>query len=788
MRTGSVAFLLGVLLVQQWEAVPPPARLAPLAALVLLPLLVPALRRLPRPLPWALARLAWAAAGVLWAALYAHGLLQRGMDPAIEWQDVWVTGRIASLPVIEERRTRFLLDVDALRHGGMSHPSPGRVRLSWYQRPPDLGAGERWRLKVRLKPPHGFSNPGGFDYEGWLFGRRVRAVGYVRADPGNRRLAPGGGLDGLRQRIAERIAQALGDSPRAALIQALAVGERRAMSDHQWEVLTRTGTNHLLAISGLHVGLAAALGFFLGRWGWSLAGRAPLLLPAPVAGAVVSLVTAGVYALLAGLALPTRRALVMVAAVLLALLLRRRVAPSHALALALLAVLALDPFAVTGAGLWLSFGAVALLLYAMGGRPLAGGLWWRWGRAQWVVALGLLPLLLAWFGRGTLASPVANLVAIPWVTLGVVPPVLAGALLAPLAEPAAALLFRLADLSLAGLWPLLEALADLPHLSWWQAPPPTWALLAGSAGAFALLAPAGFPGRWLGLLALAPALTLTPARPPPGSAWLTLLDVGHGLSAVVHTHAHTLVFDTGPRLGPTFDAGEAAVVPYLKSAGVRRVDRLIISHGDNDHIGGMHSLRRALPVAGVLTGVPERIPGAVRCRTGQHWTWDGVEFRILHPPPGSGLTGNDGSCVLRVAAGDDEALIAADVEAPAEAMLLASGEDLATDVLVAPHQGSKTSSTPAFVAAVQPDYVLFPVAYRNRWHHPHERVLERYRAIGARTYTSAQYGALRFDLGPTPDRAPPGAWRSAARRYWHPHPAPGRTDILPPEPTRRGCW
>ncbi|GAB6042195.1 DNA internalization-related competence protein ComEC/Rec2 [Endothiovibrio diazotrophicus] len=748
----ALAFLVGVLILYRLPELP--NLLWGLAALPLLPL---AFRRPPLRLPLALL------GGFLWASLHAHFALQARLDPALDGARVVAEGRVASIPERSGRRLRFVFDVAALDG---EEVAPLRTRISWFDAADAPRAGERWRLRLRLKSPRGLSNPGGFDYEGWLFQQGIGATGYVR-DGDNRRLsaAPWWSLDAFRQRLAEGI-EGGGGGGRRAVLAALAVGYRGGIERPTWEVFTATGTSHLIAISGLHIGLVAGFAFLLGRWLWSRSAWTSLRLPAPLAGAWVALAAACGYAALAGFSIPTRRALVMVAVVMVALIARRRVAPSRGLALALGAVLLVDPPAVLAPGFWLSFMAVAVLLFGLGiGGGGEGGRaspWRKWGRAQWLIFVGLAPLLLLWFGQLSLAAPLANLLAVPWVSVAVVPPALTGALLLPLWERGGQLLLHLADHAFGELWPLLEWLAAQPAAAWRMASPEPLPLVLAALGAALLVAPRGVPLRGFGALLLLPLLAFAPPRPEAGRFRATMLDVGQGLSVVVETARHTLVYDTGPRYAGGFDTGRAVVVPYLRSRGVGRVDRLVVSHAAADHAGGVASLLQALPVASVIGG--DRRAGR-RCVAGERWRWDGVTFRVLHPPTGVSPRDNDGSCVLQVRGAWGSLLLTGDLEAAGERQLLSRwGRSLHSDLLQVPHHGSATSSTAAFIEQVAPRYALFSVGYRNRFGFPRPAVVERYRERGSEILLSSVRGALIFEPGP--QAPPPPGWREARRKFW----------------------
>ena len=766
-----LAFLAGILLVQQAAALPA------LAWTWLLP--APAL------VAWRWPRIGLPAlfllAGILWVTVRAGDLLADQLPAALEGADLRVEGRIADLPVAGERGLRFVFDIERAWQGDQPVRLPRTVQLGIYGAAPTLRVGDAWAFTVRLKRPHGFQNPGGFDYEAHLFQLRVRATGYVRDHEPPRLIAPfpaslqegvppGYRLNHYRQALSERIQTLLPDNRFAPMIIAFANGDDDAIPDDQWQVLTRTGTGHLIAISGMNIGLVAGMAFFLVRWLWSLPGVTVLWVPAPMIAAGMALLAALGYAALAGFAIPTQRALVMLAVVLGGVFLRRRTSPSVLLAVALLVVLLVDPLAVMSPGFWLSFAAVAVILYVMAGGALANG--WKerlaaWGRLQWAIALGLLPLLLFLFQQVSLSGPFANLAAIPVVELAVIPATLlgvAGSLFLP--DSVAAWPFLFAAQAMALLWPLLELLARVEGTQWVQHSPPLWTLAAAVVGTLLLLAPRGLPARWLGLVWLLPMFLVRPALPAPGAVWLTLLDVGQGLSVVARTAGHTLVYDTGARLSARFDAGRAVIVPYLRHAGVTRVDTLIVSHGDNDHIGGSASLRAAMPVTRVLSSVPERLANAETCQSGQGWEWDGVRFEMLHPDRDSPLTGNNLSCVLRIVSPHGRALLPGDIAAPAErAMLLEREGQLAAEVLVVPHHGSKSSSTETFLDTVRPRVALLPVGYRNRYHHPHPAIVARYVERGIALQDSAAAGAvsLRLDAaGLRIDR-----YRDTQRRYWH---------------------
>ncbi|WPL12870.1 MULTISPECIES: DNA internalization-related competence protein ComEC/Rec2 [Thiorhodovibrio] len=719
-------------------------------------------------------------------------LLCQPFDESLLRQDLLIQGRVAGLPDQTSERARFLFHIERASRQldaeqqpespSTSEPLelPEQVRLSWYKGAPQIKAGERWSLLVRLKPPHGFVNPAGFDYERWLFQQGIGATGYVRDSDQNRRLDAGPGdqwLNHLRQQLRARIIAVLGETRAAALVRALVLGDREGLTPPDWQVLTRTGTNHLLAISGLHIGLIATAAFFLTRGFWARAGSLPLWLAAPRAGAVMAMLAALGYSALAGFAVSTQRALAMLAVVLVALIAGRTLRPFAALSLALLAVLLVDPLAMLSYGFWLSFGAVSALLYALGGRLGQPSLFAGWSRAQWTVALGLLPLLLLLFGRASLIAPPVNLIAVPLFSV-----LLPAILLATLISLASSWTLPLTLIG-AGLehgLNLLATLAELPWATIGLGERPLWVWGAAFAGVALLLAPRGLPGRWLGLIYLLPLLLVRPLPPAPGTAAVTVLDVGQGLAVVIRTARHTLVYDLGPRFPSGFNTGTAVVAPYLRALGIGEVDLLVVSHADQDHAGGLSGLLEENPVARLLSGEPAELESALSsgvtaepCQAGQQWHWDGVELAILHPSAATQLEGNDSSCVLKITTGGASLLLSGDAGNRIEAGLVREyGQALRAEVLVAGHHGSATSSARVFLEQVDPRWVIYSAGFANRYGFPAKVVSERVDHLGIPSLNTATTGAISFLLPARPPLGPPELARAQRDRLWRHHPAP----------------
>ncbi len=762
MRSGTIAFLSGILLLQQLDQLPDSLWCGLLLLIIPVIFIIPPILRV----------VSYFFCGFLWALLYSTMIFSSHLNESLEGKNLVVEGYISSLPKVHERSTQFEFDVTDLMFQNRSQSLSGKILLTWYNTAPQLQPGDQWRFVVRLKRPHGFMNPGGFDYERWLFQKEIRARGYIRESSVNQRITfqvsdyP---LQRFRYYLADSILSVLSDSPYRGIVMALAIGERQHISEEQWQVFTDTGTNHLMAISGLHVGMVSALLFFVVRYLWGNFGYLSLRFPAPKAAATAAIIGAFCYAALAGFSVPTQRAFIMLLVVMLCVIWQRQRAASEVLSLSLLAVLLFDPNSVLSAGFWLSFGAVGIILFAMNGRIGKPGVWQKWGYIHVVVGVGLTPMLLLLFQKVALLSPLANFVAVPWVSGITVPLTLLGTITVAVIPFAGEVLLKLADISLSLIWPFLAYIASIDAMLWNQHEPPLWSILLGIVGILWLLIPMGSPARWLGLIWLMPIFLVKPASPENGEVWFTVLDVGQGLSAVVRTKNHTLVYDFGPRFNQRFDTGKAVVVPFMKNLGVEKIDTLIVSHGDNDHIGGLNSVLDQFQAHRILTSTPEELAydHTEHCRTGQRWQWDDVSFQIIHPDKNSLFSGNNGSCVLRIEnKWGYRILITGDIEKKAEAYLVKYyAVELPSHILVAPHHGSKTSSTQSFIDVINPEYVVFPVGYRNRWGFPKESVVGRYQILGAQMFDSASHGAVTFRTGKLKNSVE--TYRQSGQRYWH---------------------
>ncbi|HET6603922.1 MAG TPA: DNA internalization-related competence protein ComEC/Rec2 [Xanthomonadaceae bacterium] len=700
--------------------------------------------------------------GFLWTAVHGQLALQARLPEHLVGQELAIQGTVVGLPRSDEGRQRFDLAIE--RAASAPEIEGRRVRLSWYGRAPLVLSGARWHLQVRLKRPRGVQNPGGFDFERHALERRLAATGYVREGPANRRLDAARGIDAWRAGASARMHAVLGPAD-ARFVAALAVGDTRALSQPDWEVLRATGTTHLFAISGFHVGLVAGFAVLLLRALYRLWPQAGLHLPLPPAAAVAGLAGAAGYAALAGYELPAVRTVLMIAVAVLAIALRRAASSWQVFALALAAVLLADPLAPLGAGFWLSFVGVAWLLLCMprAGTASPGRLLLR---AQGVATVGLLPLTVWFFGQASIVGALANLVAVPWISLVVVPLCLAGTGLAAVAEAAGAWGWYAAAWAMRPLWWLLERAASLDGALVYLPEPGPAALLAAAAGALWLLLPRALPGKPLACLLWLPLLLPARSAPLPGELELEVLDVGQGLAVLLRTASSTLVYDAGPAFPEGLDHGHATVVPAIHALAHPAPQALVLSHADNDHAGGSGSLRRAFAPLPALSGEPRRAGLRARCRAGEHWWRDGVRFDWLHPPRHFPELGNDSSCVLRIRAAGGAVLLPGDISTAIESRLLSAGIDLRAQVLLVPHHGSRSSSSPAFIEAVGPRLAIASAGHGNRFGHPAAEVQARYLERGAHWISTAQAGAVTVRLQ-RDGRILVRQRRKAVRRFWH---------------------
>lgn len=757
-------------------------------------------------LPWR-GRALWSAAllGVLLTVLQGQRALADRWPVARHGAQIEASGYVIGLPERSPGRSPGEGATLRFEFAPEGAELPGRIRVSWYRSDAEPRGGECWKLRLRLRTPHGSFDSGGFDYEGWLYRRGVGATATVRS--GERcEIARAYPVLRARQALVDRLDVWLGAHPAKAMIAALTVGEDSGFTDADWTVFRETGTSHLVAISGFNIAIIAGLVFLLVRWTWPASRRLAQALPAQKAAMIAAALAGLGYGLLAGWESPAQRAALMLALLLVAALPDRRAEASRVLALALALMLAFDPSVVLSPGLWLSCGAVAAIFYATAGRLRAPLAWRTAVELQLMLSVMLAPLTLYFFHGAAWLGPLVNLVAVPLMAL-LTPLVLAAVALALMVPGwGVPVLTGVADV-LQALQSALAWIAQHAPNAWIPAAPPLAALLLALFGAVLLFAPRGFPLRALALLCFVP-LGLPPRSVASVPFELTALDVGQGLAVVVRTKHHTLLYDAGPAFEDGFDAGESVVAPYLLGLGLGRqgIDRLLLSHGDRDHAGGVASVRRLVYVDDELG-----TSGHEACREGQSWSWDGVRFEMLNPDANPG-SDNDRSCVLRVSAPNTttsardtaacdskrvreradrarpaptlaalttpcprpgfSALLAGDIERDAEARLLSAHPGLLkSDVLIAPHHGSKTSSTEAFVLAVNPEVVVFGAAWRSHFKHPRPEVVARYTEMGSRPLVTGVEGAVRV-WRDADGEIRTESWRRQAAHFWNAAPEP----------------
>ncbi len=764
--------------------------------------------------------------GFLWAATFATLRLSDELPQDWQQKNVEIIGVMASLPEVTEHGERFRFDVEkVLTKDALNSPKiPQHISLNYYRevestKPENASnltshfhAGERWQFTVRLKRPHSTYNPHGFDFEAWALAENIRATGAIRNKSGYKKLTnfvwkPSYVIEQAREKIGNKISQTLENKLYAGVIRALVVGDDSQISQAQWDVFFKTGVGHLVSISGLHITMLAGLAFSLVAFSWrripSLVMRLPTRKAATIAGVLVALM----YAALAGWSVPTQRTVFMLLTFATALLLARNLAVSRVLAIALIVVVLFDPWAVIAPGFWLSFGAVALIAYVTVNR-LKAAHWFKTAiNTQWAITLGLLPPLIFMFGQTSVVSPLANAFAIPIISLLVVPLAIFGSLL-NLNFVLQASHFIL-EICMHG----LNYLANLP--TWQQASPPMWTMLVAMLGMLWLLLPRGFPQRWLGIILLLPLFFVEVEKPKIGEMRVAVLDVGQGLAVVIQTRNHTLLYDAGSRYSAQSDAGSKIVVPYLRGEGVKKLDGFIVSHDDIDHSGGAASVLALVPVNWLASSfdlLNEMKPKkSIKCFSGQYWRWDNVHFEVLHPSlesyENAEIKDNNRSCVVKVTSQFGSILLTGDIEKEAESLLLehalqpqglspqnipakagysyvkpnihgGDGDSvlnnkglekdylLKSDVLIAPHHGSKTSSTVEFVQAVGAKQIIFTVGYLNRFKHPKPLIEKRFEESGAFTYRSDYQGAVLIDFKKN-NPIKMTAWRQSQPRYWH---------------------
>ncbi len=690
-----------------------------------------------------------ACSALLWASLLFQLNTGQRLTDEYDGQVVLLRGSVVDLTAQRKNSVRFYLKPDFIE--SYRRPLPKKIRLSWYRGQQLPQAGQRWQLLVKLRQPNGFQNPGGFDYERWLFVKGIAATGYVKKSDLNYKLADADwfNIDHFRLQVVKAIDRACNNCQHHGLFKALVVGFRGDIPRHQDKLLRDTGTAHLLAISGLHIGMVAGLFYFIGGFFWRrLLHRLPF--NRLECSALLSMTAALIYAALAGFSVPTVRALVMLTVVLLALLLRKGVNLLNSIACAISLILLVDPLAVGSASFWLSISA--LLIIALGQFLLVN----QNNRLKQLLVIQVLfsllfiPLGILLFDQASPAGFLANIVAIPLLSFIILPATLIGSLLAVIDIPLAASLFDWLDVLTGWLLDYLQLLLASGFQIYQSADRPIMLLVCLAISIVLMLLPLGWRAR-LPVLVLLPVMMLWQPQGIVSNGFrLTILDVGMGTAVVVETKNHSLIYDFGPGNNYGFSAGDWVVKPYLRYRGIQKADLTVISHVDSDHSGGFISFIDEYVAAQLLTGTPKALvkrfnmDGSVRnCHNYPAWYWDGVRFEFLtvNPRPIKQSSNND-SCVLKIS-GYHTALLTGDIESRQEKRLLNRLPDkLPSDILLVPHHGSLTSSSEAFVREVKPEIAVFTLSRFNRWGFPKKTVVTRYRQIPSQILRSDRHGAI----------------------------------------------
>ena len=714
--------------------------------------------------------------GFLWGWFRAGLVLSNDLAIELEGQTVNIQGIVKGLPERTHFGERIILKPSQdIIYKNKIYPVPRLIRISSRQALSGITPGSVISCHVKLKRPHGFYNPGAFDYEYWMLSQGIRATAYVSNEHGCIRLSQYQTRDihTIRHTLRDALLEFSFGNDGFALMNALLVGDRTFIEQQQWSVLKKTGTNHLIAISGLHISLVFLMAYSLSNILLKLLPFIFVYFPAQKISMMMGLIAASLYSGLAGFSLPTQRALIMLSVTVLALLLNCKISLRSVLSISLFIVIAIDPFSILSPGFWLSFAAVSIIFYGLCYRVNNKSLWWQWGRAQYLVALGLFPIVFYWFQVTAPLGIIANIIAIPIVSFIVVPCILFFSISYLVLPELARLSLSIAQFNLDLLWQYLLLIERLSVYFSFTASSSLVSVMLAMSGIAWILLPRGFPAKPVAVLLLLPMFYLNPGVIDEGSFEMHVLDVGQGTATIVKTANHTLLYDTGPKYSPDFNAGEAIIMPVLKNMGNRSIDTIVVSHGDNDHIGGLKSLYEQFPVTKILYNP---LPGEEQpnlpyspCLQNQSWEWDGVNFEILHPRINSELTGlnrNQSSCVVRVSNHRHTILLTGDIDWQVEMKLVNYYSDhLAADIILVPHHGSLSSSSETFLDQVRPKFAVFTSGYRNRFGFPKQGIIARYQKRNIRFFNTAESGMVSFFS--QSDDWLVEQYREKRPRFWH---------------------
>jgi len=679
--------------------------------------------------------------GFGWMGLFSIHVLQANIDEKYFNTPINVVGTIADIPKISKHKTQFIFNV--------IEPFNATIKLAWYDKSKvKLRSGDQWKFLIKIKHNNGYQNKGGFDFEQWLFFKKFDATGYVRRSDSNQILKLNSGLsiDSVRQNIRQRLLDSITQLEFIGVINALIIGDRSLLNDNHWELFKSTNTTHLSVISGLHIGLISGFVFLLFSFLWRQCSLCALKLPASIVGAYFGLFSALSYALIAGFSIPTQRAFIMASVVFLSIIFRRNHSVWQLYGGALLMVLVTNPLSIFSVGFWLSFYVVAVIIYGVSQYQDRHWLF-RLLYIQLLISLSTVPLIAWFFSSGSILSPIANIVSIPVFSFITTPFSLLGIALSYMELITLSdFVFAIANQSLIYLSIFLQYLQDFKFNQWQYTLISTSVLTLLIISILILLLPSTLKFRKIALILAAVALLQPIDKITQDEVVITTLDVGQGLSHVVRTQNHVLVFDTGARYRSGFNMGEAVITPYLKSHQVDSIDLVVLSHGDNDHIGGLNGLSKMVPINEIVSSVPDNISSiASRCQDKASWNWDGVVFKMLNIS--HNFSGNNGSCVLKISTSNHSIILTGDIEKKAEKHLVNTwGNQLKADVLISPHHGSKTSSSELFLTTVSPRFVVVSSGYKNRFNHPANAILDRYKAHGIAILNTNCSGQIEVKL------------------------------------------
>lgn len=688
--------------------------------------------------------------GFFFASIYITILLLfRIHEHRILAENFYKKSKIVGIIVATPRFERDLIGMKIKLKSINGQKNKSLIKINWYFPPPVKPVvGEIWHFFVRLKPIHSFGTPEGFRFERRDFLAGFTAKGYILKGKNANRLIGHrwfyNPTELLRSKFEKMIENHFTSDPYRGFLESFLIGKRNNLSKENWLVLQTTGTAHLVSIAGLHIGIMASICFFLFSFVWRVSGI-PCGIPTQKIGIIGALIGAITYSLLAGFALPARRALIMLTVFGLSILWERKLPFGRNYILSLLLILIIWPFSPYDISFWFSFCAVFVIILASR-SSIDGNKISKWFKIQYFLIVGLMPLSLYAFHTSPTILSFANAFAVPWFLFLIFPFLFAGAVLIFLIQPGGLFFWKLALLSTRILYSILKYISKWkifvilsPFIS-------LTGVIALQIAAIIFLLPQQLSLKHLIPFFFLPILfPIRQFHPKGADIHFSLLDVGHGLASIVQTSHHLLIFDCGPRLGESFDAGKIVVLPALYRSGVKKINKIIISHSDSDHLGGLKAILQVFPKTKVLTSIPKRLRNfkAKTCQAGDSWYWDGVFFQILWPPRGFPYQDNNSSCVLKVSNGRYSLIIPGDIEFQTEASLVnRNWKRLPTTILIAPHHGSKTSSSFRFLQATKPKLVLFATGDYFRFHIPNRLIEARYREIGTETLSTYTKGNI----------------------------------------------